>query len=164
MAYLYIGKAGVGFANSVGGQLVRGANNAAGEIEDIPLFANERLGDRLMENSLVERARRVSPSTDTFGDILEAQRMGLPWARLLLDDFSNSLNLLLALLFALLDPHEIILGGDIADALRERPDIVRDGRCAFGGNYEDACAHGVAFIAMRQAALDLLDDMNECGE
>ena len=161
VSYLYIGRAGVGFASSVGGQLVRGATNAAGEIEDILLSANERIGDRLMENSLVARARRLSPSVNTFGDILEASQLGIRWARMLADDFAGSLNLLLALVFALLDPHEIILGGDIADTLREYPGIVRDGRCAFGGNYEDACAHGVAFIAMRQAALDLMDAMSE---
>ena len=80
---------------------------------------------------------------------------------MLADDFAGSLNLLLALAFALLDPHEIILGGDIADALREHPGIVRDGRCAYGENFEDACAHGVAFIAMRQAALDLMEEMND---
>lgn len=161
IAYLYIGRAGVGFANSVEGRLVRGARNAAGEIEDVVLSMEERLGDRLMEDSLVTRARRCSPSVSGIGDILAAHRMGIPWARMLMDDFANQLNLLLQLVFALLDPHEIILGGDMADALRDRPELILDSRCAFGENFEDACARGAAFIAMCEAALDQADALFE---
>lgn len=161
VAYLYLGRAGIGFANMAGGRLVRGATNAAGEIEDVPLSMDDRLSDHLMEDSLVARARRHSPGAEGLEDILTAYGMGLPWARMLVDDFANHLNLLLRLVFALLDPGELILGGDIADALRGCPGLIHDERCAFGENYEDACANGVAFIAMREAVLDMTDDLSE---
>ena len=161
IACLYIGKAGVGFANSVGGRLVRGARNAAGEIEDVALPMDYRLGECLMEDSLVARARRFSPAVGGIGDILTAQRMEIGWAKMLVEDFANHLNLMLQLVFAMLDPHEIILGGDMADALRDRPELIRDARCSFGENFEDACARGVAFTAMWEAVLDQADALFE---
>ena len=159
VAYLYIGRAGIGFANSTGGRLVRGAGNAAGEIENMPLATDDRLSDHLLEDSLVARARRLSPEVNGFGDILAARRMDIPWARLLMSDFTRHLDLLLRMVCALIDPHEVILGGDIPDALRDWPELIGSGRCTFGENYEDACAHGVAFIAMREAVLNLTDDL-----
>ena len=159
IAYLYIGKEGVGFANLVDGRLVRGAGDMAGEIEDMPLPMGRRLGDLLMKESLVNRARGFAPAVQGVGDILDAYRMEILWARMLMDEYAGNLNWLLQLVFALLDPHGIILGGDMADALRQRPDLIRDSRCEFGENYEDASACGAAYIAMREAVLDWMDKM-----
>ena len=150
-AYLYLGRAGIGFANTVGGKLVRGLNNSAGEIEDVYLNMDECLNEHLMEVSLVERAKRFSPSVTRIGDIIEAHRMGLTWAKLLMDDFVNHLNIVLQLVRAMLDPHRLILGGDIPDALRGAPGLLPEGDYTFGEQFEDACAHGAAVIAMRSA-------------
>ena len=150
-AYLYLGRAGIGFASMVDGKLVRGLNNAAGEIEDVYLNIDECLNEHLMEMSLVNRARRFSPAVSCLGDILKAQRMGLTWARLLIDDFVNHLRIVLQLVRAILDPDCIILGGDITDTLRSTPGLLPDDDYTFGERFEDACALGVAAIAMQTA-------------
>ena len=156
-AYLYLGRAGIGFACMVGGQVVRGLNNAAGEIEDVYLNMNECLNEHLMENSLVERARRFSPAVSGIGDILKANRMGLTWARLLMDDFVSHLSIVLQLVRAMLDPDCIILGGDITEALRVVPGLLPDGDYTFGERFEDACAQGAAPIALPGALHQRID-------
>ena len=156
-AYLYLGRAGIGFANTVGGRLVRGLSNSAGEIEDVSLALNERLSEHLMEVSMVRRAQNIAPSVQSIGDIVAARRMGLPWARLLMDDFVSHLNIVLGLIRALLDPHCIILGGDIPDALRDFPELLPQGDYAFGERYEDSCALGAAVIAMQIALRQLIE-------
>ena len=157
-AYLYLGRAGVGFANSVGGRIVRGLNNAAGEIEESLLGLNEQMDTHLMEVSMVTRARCFSPSVNSIGDILKAHRMGLTWAKLLMDDFTGYLNVLLQLIRAILDPHCLILGGDIPDALRQTPGLLPEGQFSFGEQFEDACARGAAVIAMRNALHQCIKD------
>ena len=42
-----------------------------------------------------------------------------------------------------------------------RAELIRDGRCSFGENFEDACARGVAFTAMWEAVLDQADALFE---
>ena len=150
-AYLYLGRAGIGFGCMVGGQLVRGLNNAAGEIEDVYLNLDETLYEHLMEISMVERARRFSPAVSGIGDILKANRMGLTWARLLIDDFTSHLSIVLQLVRAILDPDCIILGGDMTEALRAVPGLLPDGDYTFGERFEDACAQGAATIALQSA-------------
>lgn len=157
VAYLYLGRTGIGFATMVGGRLVRGLNNAAGEIEDVYLNMNECLNEHLMEISLVERARRFSPAVSGIGDILDAYRMGLTWARLLMDDFTGHLNIVLQLMRAFLDPDRLILGGDITDALRAQPGLLPDGDYTFGERFEDACAQGAATIALGSALHQRID-------
>ena len=160
-AYLYLGRAGVGFANSVGGRIVRGLNNAAGEIEESLLGLNEQMDTHLMEVSMVTRARCFSPAVNSIGDILKAHRMGLTWARLLMDDFTGYLNVLLQLIRAILDPHCLILGGDIPDALRQTPGLLPEGQFSFGEQFEDACARGAAVIAKRDALHQCIKDAME---
>lgn len=157
-AYLYLGRAGIGFASMVGGQIVRGLNNAAGEIEDVYLNVDECLSEHLMEVSLVERARRFSPTVSGIDDILKAHRMGLTWARLLIDDFVEHLRIVLQLVRAILDPDCLILGGDITDALRAAPGLLPDGDYTFGERFEDACAQGAAAIALRSALHERIDE------
>ena len=77
--------------------------------------------------------------------------MGLTWARLLMEDFVSHLNTVLQLVQAILDPHYLILGGDIPDALRDTPGLLPEGRYTFGDQFEDACARGAAVMAMQNA-------------
>lgn len=164
-AYLYLGRAGIGFANSVGGRIVRGLNNSAGEIEDSFLGINECLNAHLMETSMVNRARGFSPAVNSISDILKARKMGLTWAKLLMDDFNGYLNALLNLIRAILDPHCLILGGDIPDALRQTPGLLPEGQFSFGEQFEDSCARGAAVIAMRRALHQCINEtMDDFGE
>ena len=155
-AYVYIGRAGVGFASTVNGLLVRGRSNGAGEIEDVTLGLRERLGEHLMEESLLKRARTIAPAASSMEDVLTAYRLDLPWARALLDDFQGHLGILLNLVEALLEPHCVILGGDIPDALSAVPGLLPEG-CVLGERYEDSCACGAAVIAMREAVHRMLE-------
>ena len=157
VAYLYIGRAGIGFAHRSNGRLVRGQSNAAGEIEDTALGLGERLSDHLMEDSLVARARRLAPSVSGIGDILDARRMDLPWARVLMDDFFSHLEIVLQLIQALLDPHVVILGGDIPDALRDSGLLAPNPHVAFGECFEESCALGAAVIAMQEAVHGMIE-------
>ena len=156
-AYLYLGRAGIGFSIMVGGEIVRGVNNAAGEIEEVYFGMDECLNEHLMEISMVQRARRFSPTVSSIQDIIKANRMGLTWARMLMDDFLGHLKLVLQLIRAMLDPDRIILGGDITDALRGSPGLLPDGDYTFGERFEDACAQGAATIALRAAMYDRID-------
>ena len=156
-AYLYLGRAGIGFSSMVGGEIVRGVNNAAGEIEEVYFGMDECLNEHLMEISMVQRARRFSPTVSSIQDIIKANRMGLTWARMLMDDFLGHLKLVLQLIRAMLDPDRIILGGDITDALRGSPGLLPDGDYTFGERFEDACAQGAATIALRAAMYDRID-------
>ena len=158
VAYLYLGRMGIGFANTVGRVLVRGQTNSAGEIEDITLGVNERLSDHLMEESLVASARRIAPSVQSMADILTAYKMGLPWARMLMDNFFNHLNIVLRLIRAILDPHCIILGGDVPDALRANHLLDPDGEYLLGAPFEESCALGAAAIARQYALHSLIED------
>ena len=112
---------------------------------------DDYLYEHLMEISMVERARRFSPAVRDINDILKAHRMGLTWARLLMDDFVSHLDTVLQLIRALLDPHCIILGGDIPDVLRDCPELLPAGDYQLGERYEDSCALGAAVIAMQEA-------------
>ena len=80
-------------------------------------------------------------------DILTACRMDLPWARMLMDDFFSHLNIVLRLIRAVLDPHCIILGGDIPDALRQSQLLPPTGEYVLGARFEESCALGAAAIA-----------------
>ncbi len=156
-AYLYLGRAGIGFSNMVGGEIVRGSSNAAGEIEDVYLGVDDCLYEHLMEISMVARARRFSPTVSSIGDIIKANRMGLTWARILMDDFKSHLSIVLQLVRAMLDPDRIILGGDMTEALRSVPGLLPDGDYSFGERFEDACALGAAAIALRAALHERFD-------
>jgi len=120
------------------------------------LSLNERLKDHLMEVSLVSRARLMAPSVSGMGDILDAYRMELPWARVLMDDFIGHLNIILQLIRAMLDPHCIILGGDIPVILQGCPELLPGGDYTFGERFENSCAMGAAVIAMREALRTLI--------
>ena len=160
-AYLYLGRTGIGFASIVGGQLVRGFTNSAGEIENVRLNVNDHLNEHLMEVSLIKWARCFSPTINSIGDILKAYRMGLSWARLLMDDFVGHLNVVLQLVQAILDPDSVILGGDITESLRHSPGLLPEGQYSFGEQFEDSCARGAAVIAMQKALHDRIRDAME---
>lgn len=158
-AYLYLGRTGIGLASTVGGRLVRGQSNAAGEIEDIRLGLDGGLSAHLMEESLVARAQKIAPPVSGMADIIDASRMELPWARMLMDDFFRHLDLVLQLVRAMLDPHCVILGGDIPEALRAGGLLPPEGAWVLGAHFEDSCALGAAAIAMDDALHALIEEI-----
>ena len=105
---------------------------------------------------MVSRAQKVDATVRTLQDILTAYNMELPWARLLLKDFSDSLGMLVRLIQGLLDPHLIILGGDVPETLMQTPELLPVDSFTLGEHFEDSCALGAAVIAMREAVHTLI--------
>ena len=80
-AYLFIGQAGIGTAMIVNHRLVRGRDDASGEIDGIPLVGNDVMQKHLLGKNLVARAQAVSPGVRDVEDILSAYRLDVRWAR-----------------------------------------------------------------------------------
>lgn len=156
VAYLYIGRAGIGFASTSNGAVVRGMSSSAGEIERLHLLSDDRLDKHLMEKSLVARARAVCPDVRCLGDILAAYRLEISWAQILMHDFAEFLSLLLRLVRGLLDPHLVILGGDVPEALAGMPELLPSEPFIPGEHFEDSCALGAAVVAMRESVQQLI--------
>ena len=156
VAYLYIGRAGIGFASTSNGAIVRGMSSSAGEIERLHLLSDDRLDKHLMEESLVTRARAVCPDVHCLGDILAAYRLEISWAQILMHDFAEFLSLLLRLVRGLLDPHLVILGGDVPEALAGMPELLPSEPFIPGEHFEDSCALGAAVVAMRESVQQLI--------
>ena len=151
MAYLYIGHSGIGFANMVAGSIVRGRDNSTGEIESTHFMANDSLENHLMSREIMRRAKAVSPGVKSLSDILTARKMGLTWAITLTDDFLWYLHTIFTAIQALLDPHLIILGGDVPLAFQDLPGLLPDEHYILGDRFEESCAMGAAMIAMHDA-------------
>ena len=63
-----------------------------------------------------------------------------------------------SLIRAVLDPHCVILGGDIPDALRASGLLPPEDAYVLGARFEDSCALGAANIAMEHALHALIED------
>ena len=157
-AYLFIGQAGIGTAMIVNHRLVRGRDDASGEIDGIPLVGNDVMQKHLLGKNLVARAQAVSPGVRDVEDILSAYRLDVRWARMLVEDYANHLALLLRMIDSLLRPHRIILGGKtIMDFAWLVPRLSVE-RLSLGGDFAASCAHGAAVIALEEATQRLLKE------
>ena len=59
------------------GQLVRGQDNSAGELDRIPVEAGTALQDHLLEKYLIARAKKVDLNISSLQDLKEAYAMAL---------------------------------------------------------------------------------------
>lgn len=160
MAYLLVGS-GVGLATVSNGQLVRGENNAAGEIEHMPLgpglHGPDTLQHHLIEAEILQRAQSVDPSIQQVESIVAAYRQQMGWAVLLINDFIRYLKLTLGLISGLLNPRHIILGGTIIPKLSGLlNDVTEDGQVLIGEDYGEALMTGAAICALRHATQSLV--------
>jgi predicted NBD/HSP70 family sugar kinase len=160
---------GIGLGIVAGGQLVRGAHGAAGEIAWLP-FGGDPFDPATQERGAVEemvggaaitaryraRARREVTGEDVFA----ASQGDDAWARLVVADQVRTLALVVASVRCILDPEVVVIGGgigrraDVLDALRrqlgllgEDPQRIRP--CGLG---ERASLVGAAFAAFGAAA------------
>ena len=155
-SYLYVGRAGIGAASTANGRLIRGKDNASGEIEDIPLGGGDTLDRHLMNRYLLERALLSEPGVTGVGDIIEAYRQRIGWARMLVSDFQRHMRLLLSMIDNLLNPHQIILGGETIHDFAPLMEGILSDRVFPGHDYYETCAYGVAIIAMQEAVQGML--------
>ena len=69
--------------------------------------------------------------------------------------------MLLQVIETMLDPHLIILGGDVPVAFAGVPGLLPGDRYCIGERFEESCAYGAAIIAMREAVHRMISDMLE---
>ncbi|MEU6380687.1 ROK family transcriptional regulator [Streptomyces sp. NPDC046909] len=120
--YLRIG-VGIGLGIVVGGQVLRGANGAAGELARLPYPWDEAVEPRqealeeyIGARSLVRRAAEAWPETDgprprTPDELFARAREGRTAARTAVDRHAADIGRLAAAVTAVLDPGLIVLGG-----------------------------------------------------
>ncbi|MET7454110.1 ROK family protein [Streptomyces sp. NPDC005574] len=120
--YLRIG-VGIGLGIVVGGQVLRGANGAAGELARLPYPwddgrepRHEALEEYIGSRSLLRRAARAwpeadGPCPDTAERLFALAREGGPAARALVARHAADVGRLAAAVTAVLDPGLIVLGG-----------------------------------------------------
>ncbi|MGW0706176.1 ROK family transcriptional regulator [Streptomyces sp. NPDC002643] len=120
--YLRIG-VGIGLGIVVGGQVLRGANGAAGELARLPYPWNddveprqEALEEYIGARSLLRRAAEAWPDTDgpcprTADELFTLARQGRAVACGLVDRHAADIGRLAAAVTAVLDPGLIVLGG-----------------------------------------------------
>ena len=129
LAFIALGT-GIGAGLVLGGQLVRGAGNAAGELGFLP-FGREavdrprnRSSGPLEESVATDGIRRRytarSGKAATVPEIFDLASRGDPHAAAVLDDTANDLARAIAALCAVADPGTVILGGSIG----ARPELV----------------------------------------
>jgi len=124
---------GIGAGILVDGKLVRGHNQAAGEIGHF-LPSPSFLGHNYQEfgafeslasgNGIALRARRaleaqghpLAAQPISAEDVFQFARQGEPWARAVIDETVEYLAQALAAIAALLDPEVIVLGGGVAQS------------------------------------------------
>ncbi len=155
-AYLYIGRAGIGAASTANGRLIRGKDNASGEIEEIPLGNGDTLDRHLMNRYILERAVLSESAVAGVNDIIDAYRQRTGWARMLVSDFQRHMRLLISMINSLLNPHQIILGGETIHDFAPVLEGILSERVFPGHDYYETCAYGVAILAMQEAVQGML--------
>jgi predicted NBD/HSP70 family sugar kinase len=128
LAYIALGT-GVGSGLMVGGHLVRGASNAAGEMGFLPIGADAyapeslRVGafERVVAtHAMVERYAAISGKRVGVPEIFEKAAAGDTAAVSVLDDTARYLTKGIAAVAAIANPEKVILGGSIG----LRPEIL----------------------------------------
>ncbi len=155
-AYLYVGRAGIGAASIANERLIRGKDNASGEIEAISLGGGDTLDRHLMNRYLMERAILSEPGVSGVSDIIAAYRQKTGWARMLVSDFQRHMRLLLNMIDSLLNPCQIILGGETIHDYGPLLEGILSDRVFPGHDFYETCAYGVAIIAMQEAVQGML--------
>lgn len=121
VTYLSIGT-GVGSAIMYGGNIVRGSDNAAGEVGHIILESSGRLCDcgstgcvqtYLTKNSLIEQCREQGHEVEDVHQIYEAYRRQESWANIFVERQGQYLAMLIRNLVYMYNTRYILVGGAI---------------------------------------------------
>ena len=121
ITYLSIGM-GVGAAVMYDGVIMRGSNNAAGEVGHIIVEAEGRACDcgqrgcvqtYLTKNSLIEICGEKGHPVEDVQEIYEAYRKGSPWAAAFVDKTVDHLAVLMRNLVYMYDTRYLLVGGAI---------------------------------------------------
>ena len=178
--YINVGT-GISLGIILGGQLIKGASGAAGEIGFMPIVPpqasgqagyNQQLEAAFGSRGLVERYNAIAQdkSVATVREIFELAESGEPVAHALLDETAHYLSIALLCIDACLDLGTYILGGSIGmqDMLRERISAHLDAQQKANIRLEKsfldnkAGIYGAASLAS-QSLLDALFDFSSAG-
>lgn len=157
LAYLLIGT-GVGAAAMVNGKVLRGWGNGAGEIGRVSAPNGGMLQDHLVERALVKRAQTLEPDVRSMHDIMQAYRLEIGWARMLISDFRYCLLSTLEMIAGLYSPKTCILGGSLAEYVQESvgesrmEESLSGAQVRIGEDYGVSCITGAAIFAQQRAA------------
>src|SRR5690606_11293933 len=120
--YLQIG-VNIGLGIVVEGELLVGANGAAGEVSGLPYqwrapYVRERMEEHLGATGWMERVQRAwrsadGPRPERPEDVLRAAEQGSSRARRLVKAHAREVGLVAAAVVAILDPGLVVLGGGI---------------------------------------------------
>jgi len=94
-------------------------------------------------------------------DIIDAYRQQTGWARMLAGDFRRHMQLLIDMIDGLLNPHQIILGGETIHNFEPLLKGILSDRVFPGHDFYETCAYGVAIIAMQEAVQGMLAEAQE---
>lgn len=154
---------GVGLGIVRGGELLRGAHGAAGEIADIPIPGQGVLEDRVSATGLLAAYRAAGgPASTPVPEVLRMADAGDTVAAAAVSGYSAALALAVQVVIAVLDPSRVVLTGGLGshpvildELARQLGDELgaRVARSTFGS---DSPAHGAVLlahdVALREAA------------
>lgn len=121
LAYLNIGS-GVGLAFMSKGKMIRGRNNAAGEIGHITVKPNGNLCDcgrkgclntYLAEKEILKKAKTYDQSIISLGQIVQSFHNNIPWANELIHEICTYLAIAINNTLCSYNPDKIIVGGPL---------------------------------------------------
>ena len=128
LAFIALGT-GIGSGLVLGGQLVRGAGNAAGELgflpfggggRDRPRRATGLLEEAVATDGIRSRYAELSGRSASVPEVFDLASGGDPHAAVVLDETARHLARAIVALCAIADPGKVILGGSIG----ARPELV----------------------------------------
>ncbi len=132
LAYMDIGY-GIGVGLWIGGQILRGTNNSAGEIGHITIDYNGLqcecgrrgcLNTALNIKSFINRAQENDNNITSIEDIVKKYKMHEEWAVALVDDVCMYFSIALNNIINAYDPAIIIIGGKFVDQFKGFLDII----------------------------------------
>lgn len=155
--YLMVDK-GLGMAMCANGQLVRGQDNSAGELDRIPVEAGTALQDHLLEKYLIARAKKVDLNISSLQDLKEAYAMRLYWAVWLIDGLRSHLRTVLGMIQGLCAPYALILGGSVIECFQEMllPDMPAN--AMISSDFQNNAAYGAAICAQKHSLQALFEN------
>lgn len=128
LAFIALGT-GIGSGLVLGGQLVRGAGNAAGELGFLPFGGGARdrprratglLEEAVATDGIRSRYAELSGRSASVPEVFDLASGGDPHAAVVLDETARHLARAIVALCAIADPGKVILGGSIG----ARPELV----------------------------------------
>ena len=123
IAYLKLGRAGVGSAAIVDGRLLRGSRNAAGEIGHFNAGLEGMCAEKceyrgsfertISESAVIERAKEIDPAYGSLASINEGLKAGDARLQAMLQEVGEYIAIAISDISCAYNPDTIVLGGNL---------------------------------------------------